>query len=224
MPYASYDMDPADADATGICAAQTTSGAADLQLDGSQVVPANGYFDIYDIEGGTSYSSGIGGVKLVFDSVGNIASVVFTIYGTDQDGVERTETVTGVTTTEVQTTGFWRTVTRIAASGAVGSAVTVGTVDEVISPTFITNWRNNYAATFVVGNLTGTCQYDIEETNMPVTAATDPSTLVYGVTQSNKTADLTGSLLNYSTAARLRWDSYSSGAELQFSVRQQDYR
>ena len=75
----------------------------------------------------------------------------------------------------------------------------------------------------MVGGLTGTCQYDIEETNMPITGATDPSTLVWGVTQANKTADLTGSCLNYSTAARLRFDSYSSGAELQFSVRQNDY-
>ena len=80
------------------------------------------------------------------------------------------------------------------------------------------SWLN-----IVVGGLAGTCQYDIEETNMPITGATDPSTLVWGVTQANKTADLTGSCLNYSTAARLRWDSYSSGAELQFSVRQNDY-
>lgn len=224
MPYFSLDMDPIDVSAAGICGAQTSAGAGNLDLDGPLVVPANGYFDIHDIEGGTSYSPGVGGVRLVFDSSGNISTVVFTIYGTDQDGIERTETVTGVTTTEVQTTGFWRTVTRIAASAAVTSTVTVGTVDEIVSKTLPLNWRNNWPATFVAGGITGTLQYDIEESSSALTASTDPSSLVWGVTQSNKTADLTGSLLNYSTAARVRWDSYSSGAEMQFSLRQNDYR
>lgn len=222
MPYFTLDMDPIDVSAAGICGAQTSAGAGNLDLDGPLVVPANGYFDIHDIEGGTSYSSGVGGVKLVFDSSGNISTVVFTVYGTDQDGVERTETVTGVTTTEVQTTGFWRTVTRISASAAVSSTVTVGTVDEIVSKTLPLNWRNDYAATFVA-DITGTLQYDIEESNSTLASYTDPADLVWGVTQSNQTADLTGSCLNYTTAARVRWDSYSSGAEMQFSLRQNDY-
>jgi len=217
MPYYAFDMDPANTSTNGIAQAQTTSGAADLLLNGSQV--SGGVWSTTS----AGYSSGVGGVRILIDSAGDISSVIFTVYGTDQDGITRTETITGVTTTEVLSTTFWQTITRIAASATVGSNVNVGTVSQIVSPTMVLNWRNNYAATFVVGGLAGTCQYDIEETNMPITGTTDPATLVWGVTQSNKSADLTGSCLNYSTAARLRWDSYSSGAELQFSVRQNDY-
>lgn len=221
MVYRALDMDPPAVDTDGIAKAQTTAGAADLVLNGDQVV--GGVFNIYTIVTGGAYSSGVGGVKIAIDSAGDVSSVIFTVYGTDQDGFTRTEAITGVTTTEVNSTTFWQTITRIAASAQVASNVNVGPINQIVGPTIPLNWRNDYPATFVVGGLAGTCQYDIEETNMPITGTTDPSTLVWGVTQSNKTADLTGSCLNYSTAVRLRWDSYSSGAELQFSVRQNDY-
>ncbi len=221
MVYRALDMDPPAVDTDGIAKAQTTAGAADLVLNGDQVV--GGVFNIYTIVTGGAYSSGVGGVKIAIDSAGDVSSVIFTVYGTDQDGFTRTEAITGVTTTEVNSTTFWQTITRIAASAQVASNVNVGPINQIVGPTILLNWRNDYPATFVVGGLAGTCQYDIEETNMPIAGDTDPSTLVWGVTQSNKTADLTGSCLNYSTAVRCRWDSYSSGAELQFSVRQNDY-
>lgn len=219
MPYFTLDMDPIDVVTNGIAENQTTVGAADLVLNGSLADLGGGVFDIYD----ALYSTGVGGVRIAIDAAGDISSVVFTVYGTDQDGITRTEQITGVTTTAVNSTTFWQTITRIAASGAVGSNVFVGPINQIVSRTLPLNWRNDWAATFVVGGVTGTLQYDIEETNTALGASTDPSTLVWGVSQSNKTADLTGSLLNYSTACRVRFDSYSSGAELQFSVRQNDY-
>ena len=219
MPYFTLDMDPIAVVTNGIAENQTTPGAADLVLDGSLSDLGGGVFDIYD----ALYSSGVGGVRIAIDAAGDISSVIFTVYGTDQDGIERTETITGVTTTAVNSTTFWQTITRIAASGAVGSNVFVGPVNQIVSKTLPLNWRNNWPATFVAGGVVGTLQYDIEETNSDLGAATDPATLVWGVSQSNKTADLTGSLLNYSTACRVRLDSYSSGAEMQFAVRQNDY-
>ncbi len=221
MVYVALDMDPPPVDTDGIAKAQTTAGAADLVLNGDQVV--GGVWNIYTIVTGGAYSPGVGGVRILIDSAGDVSSVIFTVYGTDQDGIERTEAITGVTTTEVLSTTFWQTITRIAASAQVASNVNVGTVSQVVSKTIPLNWRNDFAATFVAGGVTGTLQYDVEETNSALAANTDPSTLVWGVSQSNKTADLTGSLLNYSTAVRVRWDSYSSGAEMQFSVRQNDY-
>lgn len=221
MPYFTLDMDPPPVDADGVAKAQTTAGAADLVLNGDQVV--GGVWNIYTIVTGGAYSSGVGGARILIDSAGDVSSVIFTVYGTNQDGVETTEAITGVTTTEVLSTTFWQTITRIAASAQVASNVNVGTVSQVVSKTLPLNWRNNWPATFVAGGVTGTLQYDIEESSSPLAANTDPSALVWGVSQSNKTADLTGSLLNYSTAARVRWDSYSSGAEMQFSLRQNDY-
>jgi hypothetical protein len=219
LPYFTLDMDPIDVVTNGIAENQTTAGAADLVLNGSLADLGGGVFDIYT----SLYSSGIGGVRIAIDSAGDISSVIFTVYGTDQDGIERTEAITGVTTTAVNSVTFWQTITRIAADNAVGSNVFVGPINQIVSKTLPLNWRNNYPATFVVGGLSGTVQYDIEESSSNLASNTDPSTLVWGVSQSNKTADLTGSLLNYSTATRLRWDSYSSGAELQFTVRQNDY-
>lgn len=219
MVYKALDMDPINVVTNGIAENQTTPGAADLVLNGSLADLGGGVFDIYD----ALYSSGIGGVRIAIDSAGDISSVVFTVYGTDQDGIERTETITGVTTTAVNSVTFWQTITRIAASDAVGSNVFVGPINQIISPTIALNWRNDFAATFNASGVTGTLQYDIEETASDFGAATDPSALSWAVSQSNKTADLTGSLLNYSTAARVRWDSYSSGAEMQFYIRQNDY-
>lgn len=220
MPYFTLDMDPLDVDTNGIAENQTTAGAADLDLDGAQVV--DGVWDIHAVPT-TAYSEGVGGVRIAIDSAGDVSSVVFTVYGTDQDGIARTETITGVTTSAVNSVTFWQTITRIAADAAVGSNVFVGAIDQIVSETLPLNWRNNYSATFVV-DITGTLQYDIEESNSEMAAYTDPVDLVWGVTQSNQTADLTGSCLNYTTAARVRWDSYSSGAEMQFSLRQNDYR
>ena len=220
MPYFTLDIDPLDVDTNGIAENQTTAGAADLDLNGAQVV--GGVWNIYAIPT-TAYSEGVGGVRIAIDSAGDVSSVVFTVYGTDQDGLERTETITGVTTSAVNSVTFWKTITRIAAGAAVGSNVFVGAIDQIVSETLPLNWRNNYSATFVA-DVTGTLQYDIEESNSEMAAYTDPDDLVWGVAQSNKTAGLTGSLLNYSTAARVRWDSYSSGAEMQFSLRQNDYR
>lgn len=219
MPYFTLDMDPINVVTNGIAENQTTAGAADLVLNGSLADLGGGVFDIYD----AGYSAGVGGVRIAIDSAGDISSVVFTVYGTDQDGITRTETITGVTTTAVNSVTFWQTITRIAADAAVGSNVFVGPINQIVSKTLPLNWRNNWPATFVA-DITGTLQYDIEESSSELASSTDPSSLVWGVTQSNQTADLTGSCLNYTTAARVRWDSYSSGAEMQFALRQNDYR
>ena len=110
MPYFAYDMDPANTSTNGIAQAQTTAGAANLVLNGSQV--SGGVWSTTS----AGYSSGVGGVRVLIDSAGDVSSVIFTVYGTDQDGLTRTEAITGVTTTEVVSTTFWQTITRIAAS------------------------------------------------------------------------------------------------------------
>lgn len=217
--YVNYDMDPINVDPDGICENQTTAGAADLVLNGVLCDLNGGTFDV--TVGG--YSTGIGGVRIAIDSAGDIHTVIFTVYGTDQDGVSRTETITNVTTTAVNSVIFWKTITRIAADSAVGSNVFVGPIDQIITPTLPLNWRLDFPATFDVNTLTGTCQYDIESTLSTFDVNTDPTTLTWFVAQSNKTADLLGELQRYTTGVRLRFDSYSSGAELQFAVRMQDY-
>lgn len=217
--YRQIDMDPPNVVTNGIAQNQTTPGAANILLNGSQVTA--GVWDIYGASAG--YSDGIGGARVAFVSVGDISAVVFTITGTDQDGIARTETVTGVTTSPVNSVIYWRTITSIAAGAAVASNVAVGAISQIVSPTIPVNWRNNQPAAFTVVSLLGTVQFDLQQTLSELLPATDPTTLLWYDAQSNKTAEIAGEFTRYVTACRVRWDSYSSGAEFQFQVREQDY-
>jgi hypothetical protein len=214
MPIKKYDIDPADLDDNGIAENQTTAGAASLTLDGALCdLGTAGQFDI-----GDAYSAGIGGIQLVFDAAGDISTVVFTITGLDQDGDSQTETVTGVTTSPVTTTKYWSQVTDIASDAAVGSNVFVGTVTGgLVSRTIPVNKHSDSGPTLAVVNLTGTCQYDLQETFDDVETVASPDMLWTDVS-SNQSSDLTASASAGCRAVRLKFDSYSNGAELQFYV------
>jgi hypothetical protein len=212
IPYY-LDIDPANVDVDGIAEAQTLGAAGDLTLDGALCdLGTAGQFDI-----GDSYSAGIGGVKIAIDSAGDVSTVNFTVTGKDQDGNDITEVITGVTTTEVQSTNYFSQITQIAADAAVGSNVNVGPVDEIITRTMPLNWRAGEAATVAVSGLAGTCQFDIDETFDPMSQNTGFTWLT---NLSNQSADVSGLLTLHATACRLKFDSYSAGAELQLAVLQ----
>ncbi len=210
MNLKQFDIDPIDVDPNGIAESQTLGGAGDLTLDGVLIV--NGFFDIYK----AGYSTGIGGVRIGIDSAGNVSGVVFTVTGTDQDGKAASEDITGVTTTLVESTTYWRTITQIAANGAVGSGTFVGPVDEVITKTVPINYRQQDSgfATAVLG-LSGTIQFDLQQTFEETARSVPINWIDY---QSDKTANLATNCTPYATAVRLVVDSYTSGAELQFHV------
>ena len=65
--------------------------------------------------------------QVIFESAGNIATVVFTITGTDDSGAVISETVTGINASTVATELNYATVTQIAADIAFPSDVEVGT-------------------------------------------------------------------------------------------------
>ena len=212
QPYR-LDIDPAYVDPDGIAENQTLGGAGDLTLDGvlSDLGTA-GQFDI-----GDSYSSGIGGVQISIDSAGDVSTVNFTVTGKDQDGNDTTEVITGVTTTAVESTTYWSQITNIAADAAVGSNVFVGPVDEIITRTLPLNWRATEAATVAVSGLSGTCQFDVDETFDDMS---NNSGFNWQTNLSNQSADVSGLLTLHATACRLKFDSYTNGAELQFHVLQ----
>lgn len=212
IPYR-YDIDPADADADGIAEAQTQGAAGNLTLNGAQAdLGTAGQFDV-----GDSYSNGIGGVKIAIDSAGDISTVNFIVTGKDQDGNDITETITGVTTTEVQSTNYWSQITQIYADAAVGSAVNVGTVDEIITRTLPLNHKCDSPATVAISGLSGTCQFDVDETFDDMSQHTGFNWLTK---LSNQSADVSGALTLNATACRLKFDSYTNGAELQFAALQ----
>ncbi len=207
-----YDIDPADLDPNGIAESQTVS-ADDLALDGALCDLGTALqFDI-----GDAYSDGVGGVKLLFDSAGDINTAVFTITGLNQDGIAITEVVTGVTTTAVSTVNYYSQVTVIAVTVAAATAVFVGTVTgELATKTVPVNRYSGHAASVAVSAKAGTVQFDIQETFDDLRINVEDA--AWFNILSNQTADVASEATVRATGVRLIFDSYSNGAELQFHV------
>jgi hypothetical protein len=100
-------------DRDGISAAQTTAGAADLTIEGALASDGVATLDTQRIVG--IYSGG------------NLSGVVFTVYGTNSQGIPISETITGPNNTTVSGVLMFKTVTRVAVDAAVGTNVEVGT-------------------------------------------------------------------------------------------------
>lgn len=212
-----FDIDVPDVDADGIAEAQTTAGAANLNLNG--VLADKGTPGQFNI--GDDYSSGIGGVRVGIASTGDISGVTFTITGKDQDGVAATEDITGVNASTVTSTTYWSEITQIAADGAVGTNVTVGTVDEVVTRTHPLNYLRDEAGTYAITGLSGTLEYDVDETFDPIWDDEGGADITNWLTiEGGKSADQVSLGTLHARAVRLKLNSYSSGAELQFTVLQ----
>ena len=100
--------------ANGIAQDQQLGAAGDLTLDGS-LVDSDGVAQL-----GTQR-------QVAFESAGNIATVVFTITGTDDSGALISEDITGINASTVLSTLNYATVTQIAADASFASDVEVGT-------------------------------------------------------------------------------------------------
>lgn len=138
-------------DANGIAEDQTTGGAADLVLDGVLVtdgIATAAEAQIVSIEG-----------------AGNSSGITFTISGTDADGNDQSQTITGPNAATVKTTAFFKTVSQISASGAVTGNVEVGWLeaDGAVTKSIVTNWRqspyNQGLFVVITGTLTATIQH-----------------------------------------------------------------
>jgi len=214
------DIDVPDIDRDGIAEAQQLVGAGDLILNGALAdLGTAGQFDI-----GDAYSSGCAGVQIGVYSGGNIATVTFTITGKDQYGYAITEDVTGVNNSTVETTKYFSQVTEVAADAAVGSDVEVGTVDEVITKALTLDSASNSNSSLAVV-VTGTINYTVNETfdyfNRGTSTTQIQSANWYPVSAlSSKTASVTSTGSIGATATELVVNSYSSGAEIQFSIAQ----
>lgn len=209
----SYDIDPANLDPNGIAESQTVTDD-DLALDGALCDLGTALqFDI-----GDAYSDGIGGVRLLFDAAGDINTAVFTITGLDQDGNAVTEAVTGVTTTAVSTVGYFSQVTVIAVTIAASTDVFVGTVTgELCTPSVtISNRDRNIGATVAVGAVLGTCNFDIQQA---FDDTEDTSiTPVWHAVSAGQTADVAANAAIGAKAVRVKFNSYTDGAEAYFQV------
>ena len=104
------------ADTNAIAESQTTAGAADLSLDGSQVV-----------NGSANDGSNMASTVTIKSLTGNNATVDFAVAGTDASGAQLLETITGPGTgATVTTTAAFLTVTQISVDGAIPGTIEVG--------------------------------------------------------------------------------------------------
>ena len=129
-------------DGNGIAEDQTTSGAADLTLDGALVtssVATAAEAQIVSIEGS-----------------GNNSGITFTVTGTDQDGKTVSEVITGSNGGTAVSTVYFKTVTQIAASGAVTGDVEVGwlAASGFSTKSIPVNWRQSPFNMTVAADLT----------------------------------------------------------------------
>jgi hypothetical protein len=209
-----YDIDPANLDPNGIAESQTVTAGNPLALDG--VLADAGTALQFDI--GDAYSDGVGGVRLLFDAAGDINTAVFTITGVDQDGNSVTEDVTGVTTTAVSTDKYYSQVTVIDVTIATATNCFVGTVTgELCTPSATISKKDRLiGATVAVGAVSGTCDFDIQQT---FDDTEDTSvTPVWHAVKDGETADVAGDAAIGVKAVRVKFNSYTDGAEAYFYV------
>lgn len=189
------------ADADGIAQNQTTVGAADLTLNGALVA------------GGVAVlgqQRKVGG-----HSTGNIAAVIFTVYGTDDAGNAITDTVTGINNTTVSTTLDFSTVTRIAASAAVGTNVEFGTTGVGASPPLpLDMYLDPFNASLFI-DVTGTVNVTVQYTgDDDVLTSVGPFVWFDHSDLTGETADTVGTIISPVTAVRLLTNSGTGSAQL----------
>lgn len=213
MSQTTFDVDPANLDPNGICENQTAALNAALVLNGALCDAGTaGKFEISD-----TYSSGCGGIKLLFASAGNIGTVVFTITGKDENGItiSPAETVTGVATTAVSTVKYYSEITAIGTSAAaVSSNVFIGTVGgELVTRTVPLNKYAMESSVVAIVARSGIAQFRTQEAfdDLNFVAPADLRWM-------DKTGDAALVLTINATAARIVVDSYTDGAEFQAVV------
>lgn len=153
------------ADADSIATSQTPTGAGNLTLNGvytaQQFVPVAQIPPDVTTRVATLPVSGL----VTITSAGNDSGVTFTIYGTNNSGAHTSETVTGANAGTATSTLSFKTVTRVATSGATAGAVEVGTAQsgqtdwiplDIYTPNQVTN---------ISVTVSGTINYTVQYTN-----------------------------------------------------------
>lgn len=188
-----YDIVPATAGAAVVAALQTTAGAANLTLTAGAGVTAAA-----DAFGTTRYTLDVPRT-VSLTSTGNISGVNFTITGYDTHGQVMTQTIAGPNNNTVLTTKAFKSVTRVAVDGAVGTNTSVGTGQALGLPVVVPDagyivkagWAGvlaQDAGTFVAGDTTSPATAstgDVRGTYLPSSAPNGTRRLVFTIALSS---------------------------------------
>lgn len=162
-------------------------------------------------------------VSLKNDTATDHSGKTATFVGTDQDGIDQTETIAmpGSSAT-VETTLYFKTLTSVTPSATIGAdTMDIGYVDEFSSRTIPANWRGSEAMIAVI--VGGTINYSVQYT---------PDNIQYGASRpynwlEDTSTDIVNSTSSGSTTFNsipLGWrfiaNSYSAGARAQLTISQ----
>lgn len=165
--------------------------------------------------------------RLVITTAGNEPAgnaPVLTLVGTDPDGIAQTEDITLPNATTIESTKYWLTVPSGTTQADTVGTFDIGWVDEVMTQTIPLNYRHTEAATYSA-NVTGTIDYTVQQTLDEIHVLGNPSVDAswFNITAlAAKTADLIDVGTVHASAGRLVVNSYTTAAEIQFTVMQNE--
>ena len=212
------DIDPVAVDADGLAQAQTPSGSGNLTLNGALI--SGGSYTAADGDGARQLS-----VLSAADDTGR----TLTVTGTDADGKAQTEAIVPANAGTKEGVKYFKTVASVSIDAGAAGNLSVGTVDELVSPTFQLNSYSAQGALCQI-DFTGTIDITVQVTadNLQQTTYADQEAIPWVSTQDTGliaiTANDLGSLDVGATACRLVVNSYSSGAEVQMYLSETDSR
>lgn len=146
MPWVSTVVSNAAA-ANSVAASQTPAGAGDLTLTATTVTFASSAAQ-----------------KLTVTSTGDISNRTFTFYGTDVYGNTITDTKTGPNNATVTSNYYFKSVTRVAISGAAAAAITVGNSADAEGTMYVPDIYSNPFSVGMGCVITGSPTYSIQHT------------------------------------------------------------
>lgn len=189
-------------DADGIAQSQSAAGAEDLTLNGALV---------------SAGTATMGAAQIItITSAADDSGVVFTITGTDADGVAQTEEVTGANASTATSAKYFKTVTQVATDGATTGNVTVGPVasDGAVSATLECN-LNEHGDDYkylLSTNISGSTTFEVETCVEDYSSGISSSgTWIADTTHTGKTADFQSLAVVPAQCVRLKLSSYTSG-------------
>lgn len=208
------DIDLAEVDPNSIFQDQTTAGSGPITLNGADV----------NSDGEWVSPDGFAH-QISLESTGNLSGVTFVVSGySDFDKHNAiSEGITGPNNSTVESTIYFAIVTGITVTGAVGTNVEGGFVDEAVTQPIPLNWRGGVASVNL--DITGTMDVTIENTFDNIQNLDDltfnwqdsPSTNLVNATSSTNDA-----YEGLPRAVRLKVNSYSTGAECKLTIIQRD--
>lgn len=159
-------------------------------------------------------------VSIKNDSATDHSGKTVTLVGTDADDMPQTEVVTGPTgSATVESSYYFKTLTSATPSATIGSdTFDIGWVDEIASKTIMLNRHSGFGAMVQV-DVTGTLDATIQVTGGRRAEYTGQESWPWIATTNTNlvglTADKVGDIEPQMNAMRILFNSYSSGAELQ---------